>query len=237
MTLFLNLRSMAVLSGARLSEACESIRLFRLKFRREATTGNTSAVRRLDWAAKPQKRVAKRPEKLKKVVPAPISSRFLCPRPPLLFSAPNQNRHATQATSFHKNYLKSFLGSVLYCVVILRAPPIRVASCNLNLAGNSFYCRSRTASDMTRYLLSSSSQKISTRKNLAREAADEKTVLASGARRRKRSSLDENSFLWSSLHQYINKQQPILDGNCLVHASPRAMILYFGSKRGRVTWK
>ena len=27
----------------------------------------------------------------------PISSRFLCPRPPLLFSAPNQNRHATQA--------------------------------------------------------------------------------------------------------------------------------------------
>ena len=29
---------------------------------------------------------------------APISSRFLCPRPPLLLSAPNQNRHATQAT-------------------------------------------------------------------------------------------------------------------------------------------
>ena len=28
----------------------------------------------------------------------PISSRFLCPRPPLLLSAPNQNRHATQAT-------------------------------------------------------------------------------------------------------------------------------------------
>ena len=33
-----------------------------------------------------------------KFSPAPISSRFLCPRPPLLFSAPNQNRHATQAT-------------------------------------------------------------------------------------------------------------------------------------------
>ena len=30
--------------------------------------------------------------------PAPISSRFLCPRPPLLLSSPNQNRHATQAT-------------------------------------------------------------------------------------------------------------------------------------------
>ena len=28
-------------------------------------------------------------------VPVPISSLFLCPRPPLLFSAPNQNRHAT----------------------------------------------------------------------------------------------------------------------------------------------
>ena len=32
--------------------------------------------------------------------PAPISSRFLCPRPPLLLSAPNQNRHATQAMTF-----------------------------------------------------------------------------------------------------------------------------------------
>ena len=31
------------------------------------------------------------------VAPAPISSRFLCPRRPLLLSAPNQNRHATQA--------------------------------------------------------------------------------------------------------------------------------------------
>ena len=29
--------------------------------------------------------------------PAQISSRFLCPRLPLLLSAPNQNRHATQA--------------------------------------------------------------------------------------------------------------------------------------------
>ena len=31
------------------------------------------------------------------VASAPISSRFLCSRPPLLLSAPNQNRHATQA--------------------------------------------------------------------------------------------------------------------------------------------
>ena len=35
-----------------------------------------------------------------KVASAPISSRFLCPRPPLLLSAPNQNRHATQAMTF-----------------------------------------------------------------------------------------------------------------------------------------
>ena len=42
------------------------------------------------------------------VASAPISSRFLCPRPPLLLSAPNQNRQATQAntdrTSSHQNY-------------------------------------------------------------------------------------------------------------------------------------
>ena len=31
------------------------------------------------------------------VAPAPSSSRFLCPHLPLLLSAPNQNRHATQA--------------------------------------------------------------------------------------------------------------------------------------------
>ena len=33
------------------------------------------------------------------VASAPISSRFLWPRPPLLLSAPNQNRHATQAST------------------------------------------------------------------------------------------------------------------------------------------
>ena len=34
------------------------------------------------------------------VASAPISSRFLCPRPPLLLGAPNQNRHATQANPY-----------------------------------------------------------------------------------------------------------------------------------------
>ena len=36
----------------------------------------------------------------------PISLRFLCPRQPLLFSALNQNRHATQAN----------FKSVIYCL-------------------------------------------------------------------------------------------------------------------------
>ena len=42
-------------------------------------------------------------EKNKNVASAPISSRFLCPRPPLLLSAPNQNRHATQASVENKD--------------------------------------------------------------------------------------------------------------------------------------
>ena len=61
---------------------------------------------------------------------------------------------------------------------ILRTPPywsVSVASCNLDLAGNSFHCRSRTASDMTcnLVLLSSTSQKICTWNNLARVADEE----------------------------------------------------------------
>ena len=43
----------------------------------------------------------KRARKIK--TPAPISSRFLYPRPPLLLSAPNQNRHATQANDLVKS--------------------------------------------------------------------------------------------------------------------------------------
>ena len=47
-------------------------------------------------------------EAARKIASAPISSRFLCPRPPLLLSAPDQNRHATQAngnqsTSFERS--------------------------------------------------------------------------------------------------------------------------------------
>ena len=45
----------------------------------------------------------------------PISLRFLCPRPPLLLSAPNQNCHATQATPAWK---KSLSGLALTSSVI-----------------------------------------------------------------------------------------------------------------------
>ena len=51
-------------------------------------------------------------EAARKVAPAPVSSRFLCPRPPLLFSALNQNRHATQATIPDKTTWESFLHHV-----------------------------------------------------------------------------------------------------------------------------
>ena len=56
------------------------------------------------------------------VAPAPISSQFLCPRPALLFSALNQNRHATQAT-FTPNDKREFVPRyqvfplvVVYCL-------------------------------------------------------------------------------------------------------------------------
>ena len=49
------------------------------------------------------------------VAPAPISSRFLCPRPRLLLSAPNQNCHAMQANLFHnKHTVNSFNNLTLY---------------------------------------------------------------------------------------------------------------------------
>ena len=49
-----------------------------------------------------------------KTAPAPISSPFLCPRPPLLLSAPNQNRHATQANQLPDNCVSRFKGARWY---------------------------------------------------------------------------------------------------------------------------
>ena len=50
-----------------------------------------SRASRANFAATPLLRPARQ------VASAPISTRFLCPRPLLLLSAPNKNRHATQA--------------------------------------------------------------------------------------------------------------------------------------------
>ena len=82
----------------------------------------TCAARRFcrehDWAAKQQKRAQSSRERGGN--PAPISSRFLCPRPPFLFSAPNQNRHAIQGECVmlqvirkSENYSASKLESLL----------------------------------------------------------------------------------------------------------------------------
>ena len=49
-----------------------------------------------------------------KTAPASISSPFLCPRPPLLLSAPNQNRHVTQANQLPDNCASRFKGAWWY---------------------------------------------------------------------------------------------------------------------------
>ena len=89
-----------------------------------------------------------------------------------------------------------------YRVVILRTLPywsVRVVSCNLNLAGNSFHCRSRTASNMTC-------------NNLTRVADEEQNGpgLWEPVRRGKWFRLGENCLLRSSLHQYISNQHTVV---------------------------
>ena len=58
--------------------------------------------RSIHWRTDQLKRAPLSVQAVFQFAPAPISSWFLCPRPPLLFSAPNQNCHAAQA----KNMLK-----------------------------------------------------------------------------------------------------------------------------------
>ena len=53
-----------------------------------------------------------------------ISSRFLCPSPPLLLSAPNQNRHATQAKSqIVRRLLQSFIPFLFSLLVTVKLKP------------------------------------------------------------------------------------------------------------------
>ena len=84
-----SLRSMAVLSSRAHERRSREIRAKRARTSCEAARKNAGV--RTD-SKKPPVRAGGFSS-----CPAPISSRFLCPRRPLLLSAPNQNRHATQA--------------------------------------------------------------------------------------------------------------------------------------------
>ena len=102
-------------------------------------------------------------------------------------------------TLFSWKYFQSIFGSVLYCVVILRTPStigrLGWRHVILNLAGNSFHCRSRTASDMKCKL-------VTTFVDEAKDFYVEKSGQSScrrakrsgllEVRRRKRFGLDEN---------------------------------------------
>ena len=77
------------------SIACVAWRFCRAGRRRGVATKNSRAKRARKSGEAARKIKTACP--VFQVSPAPISSRFLCPRPPLLLSSPNQNRHATQA--------------------------------------------------------------------------------------------------------------------------------------------
>ena len=123
------------------------------------------------------------------------------------------------------------LGSVSNCVVILRTPhywSVRVASCNLNLAGNSFHCRSRTACDMT-YKRDTTfvdeSKDFYVKKSGQSSCRRAERSWLVGVRRRKRPRLDKNCLLRSPLHQYTCMyKQPTpycINDNCLFRRHPR----------------
>ena len=95
----------------------------------------------------------------------------------------------------------------------------------LNLAGNSFHCRSRTASDVTFKLAATfvdESKDFYVEKSGQSSCRRAKRSWLVGVRRRKRFRLGENCLLRSSLHQYINNQHPIAkNDNCLFRRHPR----------------
>ena len=55
------------------------------------------------------------------VAPILISSWFLCPRPPLLLSAPNQNHHATQAMKIDDTQVSFFDYDIEKSLILLRS--------------------------------------------------------------------------------------------------------------------
>ena len=85
-----SLRSMVVLS----SRAHERRRR---EIRAPSARERAAKPREKTLAYRPTQKSPPSVQAVFQVAPAPISSRFLCPRRPLLLSTPNQNRHATQA--------------------------------------------------------------------------------------------------------------------------------------------
>ena len=135
-------------------------------------------------------------------------------------------------------------------VVILRTPPywsVRVASCLiLNLVGNSFHCRSRTASDMTcklgitfvdeskDFYVEKSGQSSCRRakRSWLVDVRREKPV----STRRKLLIEDFATSVYKQPKTYCTKTTTVSSGN-IHYAHPRAVIPSFGSNRGHATRK
>ena len=88
----------------------------------------------------------------------------------------------------------------------------------LNLAANSFHCRSRTPSYMTNKLsitvLDESREFNGNKRSGQSSCRRAKRSWLSEVYRCKRLRLDEICVMWSSLHHYINNQKPIVEDNC-----------------------
>ena len=87
----------------------------------------------------------------------------------------------------------------------------------LNLAANSFHCRSRTPSDMTNKLsitVLDESKDFNEKRSGHSSCRRAKRSWLSDVYRRKRLQLDKNCVMCSSLHHYINNQKSIVEDNC-----------------------
>ena len=88
----------------------------------------------------------------------------------------------------------------------------------LNLAANSFHCRSRTSSYMTNKLsitvLDESRDFHENKRSGQSSCRRAKRSWLSEVYRCKRLRLDEICVMWSSLNHYINNQKPIVEDNC-----------------------
>ena len=151
---------------------------------------------------------------------------------------PRERIHHTWP-SFNENYFQSILGYVSYCVVILRTPlywSVRVVWCNL--AGNSFHCRSRKASDMTCKLgitFADESKDFYVEKSGQRTCRRAKRSWLVEVRRRKRFRKLLIEVFGTSVERHCTKTTTVSSGD--IHAHLRAVISSFGSNCGHVTKK